>query len=93
VEDQQMANLDDLAILLGKKSVSDMTETELYEHLRQTRLSRRTTKSTDLKRTEKQESKPAKKRSMDALDVMLKSLPKDVLAKLLKEMGGIDEAE
>lgn len=87
-----MANLDDLAVIAGHKSISDMTDEELLEHLRRTRLSRRQTKHADLKLSEaalpKRKVKKQTTPAAPSVDASLASLSAEQLEALLKQLGG-----
>ena len=84
-----MANLNDLAHITGQKSISDMTDDELREHLRSTRRSRKETKVSDTKLSEKPtaQSKSTKKKPEPNLDSLLNSMSQEQLALMAKLLG------
>jgi hypothetical protein len=81
--ENEMANLLDLAGLTGNKSPTEMTEEELRDKLRLIRQNRRTTKTSDLKLTEKKRTSKSK----DALDLLLESLSPEQIKELLAKEG------
>ena len=68
-----MANLLDLMYITGQKSISDMTDSELLEHLKMIRSSRRQTKPYDAKTTERR----AKPKPDDELSRVMRMLKPD----------------
>lgn len=89
-----MADLEDLAKMLENKSVSDMTDEELREHLRQIRISRRTIKSNKYGEGEKKKttsSTPRKTKQNPKSKVGVEaaaSLPLDQLEALIAKLEG-----
>ena len=75
-----MATLKDLL----PKSISELTQEELHERLRQLRHSRRTPKIS----TEKRQAKKAEKVRKEAVTFDSSSLSPDVVARLLAELEG-----
>ena len=91
-----MADLTDLAVLTGKKSISDMSNEELHEHLRLIRLSRRQTKQSDKRMSEKEDSSettktgkvraPKKAKQDNQLEALLRILSPEQLAEFMQKM-------
>lgn len=88
-----MADLDSLPLLIGEKSISDMTDDELREHLRQIRQLRVTPKAK--KATTKVRTGQAKSRTTQSpFDALLRSMGPEALeemVKMMQEMEGGDE--
>ncbi len=84
-----MARLEDIALLTGNKSISEMTDAELREHLHNIRVSRKTAKP---KQFDKEQQPKRRSRRVTAeqklLESMLPELSQDELAELLKDMEG-----
>lgn len=84
-----MANLNDLVNITGHKSISDMTDEELREHLRSTRRSRRETKASDTKMSEKPTAAPKPKKVKEVnLSSLLDGMSKEQMALMAKLLGG-----
>ena len=84
-----MADLITLRDMLGTKSVSDMTDDELREHLRNIRISRRTVKANKWgEAKEKAPSKQPKAAKKIDLGAIVNNLSADELEMLIKKLGG-----
>lgn len=87
-----MATLEDIA-LLTKKSISDMTDEELMEHLREIRTSRNTVKPKQYEK-EPDQTKCQKKKSrritaeQKLLEAMLAELSPEEITELMQEVSG-----
>jgi hypothetical protein len=83
-----MANLETLAILTGHKSISDMSDEELRDHLRQIRCARLipTMKATPDTQAKKQKSANVSKArtTKSPMDALLRSLSPEALQEMMK---------
>jgi hypothetical protein len=79
-----MADLTDLARITGQLSISDMTDAELLEHLRQIRANRRQTKAYDARTTER---KPRQPKPQDELSRAMKMMTPAQMEELLAKLG------
>lgn len=90
-----MANLLDISYITGHKSISDMTDSELLEHLKKIRSSRRETKAYDAKTTEAQpkQSKPRTKKTQEQIDLgkSMKALSQEQLLELISRLESENE--
>ena len=84
-----MADLITLRDMLGTKSVSDMTDDELREHLRNIRVSRRTVKANKWGEA-KEKASPKQPKAAKKLDLAAaaNNLSADELEALIKKLGG-----
>ncbi len=84
-----MADLVTLRDMLGTKSVSDMTDDELREHLRNIRVSRRTVKANKWGEA-KENASPRQPKAAKKLDLnaAANNLSDEELEALIKKLGG-----
>jgi DNA-binding MurR/RpiR family transcriptional regulator len=79
-----MANLDTLAILSGHKSVSDMTDEELREHLRRIRHERLVPAANTTPRSKKSLNASKARTTKSPIDALLRSLSPEELEEMMK---------
>lgn len=74
-------DLDILSIITGKKSISDMSDTELIEHLQAVRSAR-------FRPQQSSTATPKKSSSTSAMEKMIKSMSKEQIAMILAQLEG-----
>ena len=85
---KSVANLETLAVLTGQKSISDMTDEELREHIRQIRHARLIpTSSSSGPRVKKTLSSSKAKTTKSPMDALLRSLSPEEVEELMKMLN------
>jgi hypothetical protein len=89
-----MANLETLALLTGHKSVSDMTDEELREHIRTIRHERLIPNAPGTTMKAKKSPNASKARTTKSpLDALLRSLSPEELDEMMKMLSEVKEDE
>ena len=89
-----MANLETLALLTGHKSVSDMTDEELKEHIRKIRHERLIPAiSSSANKKAKSPNASKAKTTKSPMDALLRSLKPEEVEEMLKMLNEMEDKE
>ena len=93
-----MANLDTLAIITGQKSLSDMTDDELRDHIRQVRHARlvptnKPTPGTEAQKQKKSANASSKRTTKSPMDALLRSLGPEELEEFIRMLEEKEDSE